>query len=812
MAKICVESIMTDAYCPIESLPSPSGVAVTPIGVTGGTTYGYRISAKNYAGETLASSTVTTSTGNAVLSSADFNRITWVGVDFAQCYRIYGRTSGSELLIAEVSDLYFDDFGSITPSGALPGTNSTGYSSSKISIGTMFTSLSDGSISVLPIAVSRTREAGTAAIPINIGCAVSYNSFVDLVFGADNASAGATRRIVLYRYLKQTGVLDYMGFVTLNLPTQTPSYAIRGLAGSYNIYNKGFVNGVGVAITGTNTTWLTDRLAAGSRIGFGTVFPANVKRWYGITSIFTDTTLGIDTVLDSSLVANAAYCIEDLRLIFSATNGTTTFSGLHVTKGLRMEDFAVNGTAITSAVVTDRRKATYLLCGAANTLPLGVAIEPFSSWTDQSAYFVNNTATPVSIQKFNIRAALNNFLGGGVSNDGFVLTTGTQAVTGTPSQVGNGILAVAGHGPGAGVTSLYFTTTNNVYRAATPGIVNGSTTFLNNNMLENPPGTSNTYGLTSTLNTIDYIPGNDRFLIYTTAVGGTRHYITQYGINTEYSGVFGLESTQTDSSFGNPDICPPTPNAGALFQHFSYSLGNMTYVFRDNTTTSVGELYTMNFASDFGTSLVGNSQFIISPALSCPNNAMFDSVYVNVQRSYNTGNVYNQMPPAPYRIWYRTSGFEDNTGIWTSVPTGGILTSVGISTLIQFRVGLRTIGNTLYPNRIYAIGVNYENTTDLPSYLNWNFSDSVSSTGVVGFIQNYYYGSVPNLKIDYFDAATNVNILTQTSLASTNGTFQFWNGSGWTVGLGSDLINQRRKFEPSLALGFSSYYVRLITI
>jgi hypothetical protein len=127
-------------------------------------------------------------------------------------------------------------------------------------------------------------------------------------------------------------------------------------------------------------------------------------------------------------------------------------------------------------------------------------------------------------------------------------------------------------------------------------------------------------------------------------------------------------------------------------------------------------------------------------------------------------------------------------------------------------VALRTIGNTLYPNRIYAIGVNYENTPDLPSYLNWNFSDSESSTGTVGFIQNYYYGSVSNLRIDYFDAATNVNILTQDSTGSTNGTFQFWNGSGWTVGLGSDLINQRRKFAPSIALGFSSYYVRLKTI
>jgi hypothetical protein len=127
-------------------------------------------------------------------------------------------------------------------------------------------------------------------------------------------------------------------------------------------------------------------------------------------------------------------------------------------------------------------------------------------------------------------------------------------------------------------------------------------------------------------------------------------------------------------------------------------------------------------------------------------------------------------------------------------------------------VALRTIGNTLYPNRIYAIGVNYENTADLPSYLNWNFSDSTSSTGVIGFIQNYYYGSVPSLRIEYFDAATNTSVFSQNSTSSTNGTFEFWSGSNWVVGLGSDLINQRRRFVPSIALGFSSYYVRLKTI
>lgn len=107
------------------AISTPGTPVVTPQGTTGATTYSYRIVARNSSGVTLPGTAGTTATGNATLSAANFNRVTWAAVTNAESYDVYGRTGGSELLIANVSGLTYDDIGAITPAGALPGGNTT---------------------------------------------------------------------------------------------------------------------------------------------------------------------------------------------------------------------------------------------------------------------------------------------------------------------------------------------------------------------------------------------------------------------------------------------------------------------------------------------------------------------------------------------------------------------------------------------------------------------------------------------------------------------------------------------------------------
>ena len=104
-------------YERIVALAVPVNAAFTQgAGTLGTATYYYRVSALNAQGETLAS----TETSLAITGPAGVN-VNWGAVAGATGYKVYGRSTGAELLIATVGAVttYLDD-GSITPSGALP--------------------------------------------------------------------------------------------------------------------------------------------------------------------------------------------------------------------------------------------------------------------------------------------------------------------------------------------------------------------------------------------------------------------------------------------------------------------------------------------------------------------------------------------------------------------------------------------------------------------------------------------------------------------------------------------------------------------
>ncbi|MFA5803661.1 MAG: hypothetical protein WC879_03365 [Melioribacteraceae bacterium] len=85
-------------------------------------TYYYRVTALTPAGETTPSAE--TSLALAAIGGVNVN---WGAVAGATGYKIYGRSTGAELLIASVGAVttYLDN-GSITPAGAMPIVNTTG--------------------------------------------------------------------------------------------------------------------------------------------------------------------------------------------------------------------------------------------------------------------------------------------------------------------------------------------------------------------------------------------------------------------------------------------------------------------------------------------------------------------------------------------------------------------------------------------------------------------------------------------------------------------------------------------------------------
>jgi hypothetical protein len=105
-------------------LTAPTGLALSTA-TTGGTlaaaTYAYRVSATNAVGESVACTEVTQVTTGTTSTVT----LTWNAEVGATGYKVYGRTSGGELLIASTTSTTYTDTGSVTPAGALPTNTST---------------------------------------------------------------------------------------------------------------------------------------------------------------------------------------------------------------------------------------------------------------------------------------------------------------------------------------------------------------------------------------------------------------------------------------------------------------------------------------------------------------------------------------------------------------------------------------------------------------------------------------------------------------------------------------------------------------
>ena len=100
----------------LASIATPSAPTITPQGTTGASTWTYKIEALNRDQTSIASAAGSTTTGNATLSSTNFNRLTWTAVTGATAYRIYrtvAATSPTTLGVIAIvgSVLQLDDTG-----------------------------------------------------------------------------------------------------------------------------------------------------------------------------------------------------------------------------------------------------------------------------------------------------------------------------------------------------------------------------------------------------------------------------------------------------------------------------------------------------------------------------------------------------------------------------------------------------------------------------------------------------------------------------------------------------------------------------
>lgn len=655
------------------------------------------------------------------------------------------------------------------------------YDSTKTNLGTLIQQRTgatdlDNFAGPMPIGMARPMEASSATTA-GLLHAIPWSSDTDWVFVADNSTAALTRRIAFYEYTKSTSTFNWKGAIVLNFVTNTGNKTIRGIRALRTTHISGTVGVSGTAVTGSSTQFQTDRIGAGARIGFGSTDPTQITTWYNIASIASDTSITLSTSA-GTVGSGTAYVIEELRLALAITNATLTNGGLFLVKGLNYSTFTPAAPNIAEAGTSDNIQGIYWLADAGtvtNTVAAGLGIDDTSSNTQHYCWVLNGTTT-AQIFKYNLRTSLTSITAGKTTS-AFVFATGVSGtLTGTTSQLNNGRIITAAHGPGSGVKSFYFATTTRIYRCAESGITTGTTNFLTDNMVEIPPGGASTYALGSAMQSVDYADSIDRFIIMSSGAAGIRSYVTKYNtVSDQFDHIFLCDDKQLDQSLADSGG-PAHPSISA--SGFSvWSEAGVLYLQRLGTTSALNQVYAMPLSTHWAYTESTN-QLLITPALSTSNANKLYRLYVNFERML--GDSTFGIQPEPFRVYYRNSGISDNSGSWNLLEDNGDLTGIAPSTSIQFMFAFRSIGLVCIPARIYSLCLTYEdNNTD--SHYNPSATKTVAASRIFAWRQATAWGSnIPNLTINIYNASTGSLILTDTVSDSASGTWQYsTDGSSW---------------------------------
>ena len=615
------------------------------------------------------------------------------------------------------------------------------------------------------------------------------------------ATAAATRIIYTHIYDLDTEEVTSGGALTLTLPTVT-AHTLRGVRGVMKYYTTGTVGVSGTAVTGSGTAWQASRLCVGSRIGFGSTNSSEITTWYEISAIGSDTSITLQQSA-GTISSGTPYVIEDLRIAVTTTNATVTNGGFFLAKGLRIESLT-GGAIIPAATTVDNIRAVYRLADAAtvtHTLANGLMNGEDVSWTEDYLYSGNSTTTTsLRVFKYNIRAALNSLTAGThVCESTDCISTGSQTVSGGVLVASNnGRYSTLDHGVAKDVPSLFFATTNRVIRAPASNIVQDASAFTEDQMIEVPYGGTSNYNVTAGIGNAEYAPFTDKILMSAWIANNAKIYISDYRTDgSQFDGQMLILTQQFDSISSTGPIFPKIHTAAPQL----YAEDGVLYIINPVAASLGGSIYIYPAYAAHWTLADKTGNRAILPKISLTGTPKrFNRVYLGKVDWLNTlPELLKQTEPV--RVVYRTEGIDDNSGAWTLLPQSGNLTTLEPTTEIQFALEFHTWGDICLPSRVTSVGVVYESDDSLPDEYQWNLGDSDISDGTFGFTQVAAFTSWPlvhTMKI--YRSDNNTLALEQDSDSTTLGVFEYWDGSEWTAGLGSNTVSTRRRFRPTSSL------------
>jgi hypothetical protein len=486
-----------------------------------------------------------------------------------------------------------------------------------------------------------------------------------------------------------------------------------------------------------------------------------------------------------------------------------------ISTNLGANQFSVS-TTLNGSIVTfsTAGSGTHTVHSATRMVAATIAVDDDGQTaTNHDLYLVNATLTTgnATIVKYNIRAALTvgALTGGpasGTSVSACVYKTGTLATTGTISQINAGRIFTVSHGSASGIKSLYFTTTTRIYRCPVADITNASTSWIGDVMLEVPPGGSVTYTALSSMSQVDYSSSIDRLFI-PNASGRFGTYVTPYVTAGEQfekyigSNLSRLKLTTT-----------PSGASDGLFPQAVVTLwteDGWMFAIPSTTTSGSNWLYVFPFGAD-GYYEASTRQAVITPKLATTDASRLYHVYID-HMEY-AGDYGIGFPVESYKMWYRTSGIDDNSGSWTEIGVGGDLEAAAESDYIQFKIAFDIMGELCVPTRIYSIACLYEDSSQ-DSHYQPSLSKSSAASKIFAWQQvSSWGGTIPNMRLRLYDASTNNEILNDTVTGSQYGNWEYSSNAGTTWAAwssGADSIGNYIRYTGT-TFGYSGVTVRAL--
>jgi hypothetical protein len=770
--------------CLLIPISYPNNITVNVFGTTGSTSYSYKISSCNKDGESLPSSAITTNIGNQTLNTSNFNRISWELYDNAEYYKIYKLVESQYKLIFVARDInHLDDIGYITLNENPKTSTTLGYNPYKLNLGPyikLYTDSIDKTKNYLSV-LSNIPISSYQQIAIGQWMPRVFNFSNDLVWiFASQSTSSNYNQIILHEFNRKTGDKSQKGRVYIN---RTNAYFDDQFDVTVDRHSTGTASATTSTVTGTNTLWVTNKIAAGARIGFGSTDASLIKTWYQITAIASNTSLTIAEVLLTNIPSNTPYIIEEIRVIqtYNQTNNAATNNGIFITKGLNYNYFDLNTAAVNMATTVDNIRANYHISDAASSTLNNISfaiLAPRIDFNTQYMYvFATTTGTTGNIYKFNIRASLTG-LSSGRTTSGYLyksaLYTYPQSILGRDYRVGT--YAITKHGPGKDIPCLYFHWSQNIYRIP-EHTINDSKSFEMDYMTLISPYNDETTGMNS-VRDIAYDPKLDIFIggRYQSWRATERGELFQYNLTNSRSiaqiGIYGFYFPYKDSL---DESINPDAYSFMRTQTYKYHVFSDGILFKaDNNTISLEYVGCDILYAD------QTSSYAITPIISCPNATSFDKLYVSYDEF--SGDFERIVVSDNFRIFARTTGIIDNSGAWTQILDNNISNLVA-SDKIQFKIVFRTIGGSGLIAKIKNISVQYKTSNFIDDDFKIDSINTASNANTLYLNQINITNTLPYTINIYNDDNLYAQ---QSSELTTYGTLQSYVDNLWTTGKISD--------------------------